>query len=47
MSRFDADFTEALDGLAAGRRVLRTRAAGPACSNVSGNDYLGLSRHPR
>ena len=45
MSRFDATFTEALATLSA--RNLRRAPRGPVAGllNVSGNDYLGLSRH--
>lgn len=57
MSRFDPIFGEALERLSAGamrRRLLVSDAAGPGyvmrdaarLLDVSGNDYLGLSRHP-
>lgn len=57
MSRFDPIFGEALEVLSAGamrRRLLVSDAAGPGyvmrdarrLLDVSGNDYLGLSRHP-
>jgi 8-amino-7-oxononanoate synthase len=57
MSRFDALFLETLDGLAAaGRRrhLALTMPAAPGLAlrdgrtllNFSGNDYLGLARHP-
>ena len=46
MSRFDADFTEALQGLAERGLKRATRTVPPGLLNVSSNDYLGLSRHP-
>ncbi|MBG0560042.1 8-amino-7-oxononanoate synthase [Actinoplanes aureus] len=48
-----ADWLEALDRLAGDRakagltRRLRPRAAGDAVVDLAGNDYLGLSTHPR
>ncbi len=46
MSRFDAELTEALTSLSA-RGLRRTACVLPdTLLNVSGNDYLGLSRHP-
>jgi 8-amino-7-oxononanoate synthase len=48
-----ADWLEALDRLARERakagltRQLRPRAAGDAVVDLAGNDYLGLSGHPR
>ncbi len=57
MSRLDPIFAEALDALSARAGRRRLRLADPAAPgwalrdgrcllNVSGNDYLGLSRHP-
>ncbi len=46
MSRFDTDFTEALDALAARGLKRATRCPPPGLLNVSSNDYLGLAQHP-
>ena len=46
MSRFDAIFGQALSGLSAQGLRRATRACPAGLLNVSGNDYLGLSRHP-